>query len=144
MALARTREEINDFVTGWMRGALRFLMVQHPTRTSVGLSGGILVATIIDAFKPFLSGINVGAFTDVRLAIVGVFLSNVSLLFIKERLPESLEQEFAAVDRAIREGKLSAAHRKMLYLKIAQTELDRVALSTSERKKKPVRPRTST
>jgi len=142
--LARTREEINDLATGWMRGALRFLMVQHPIRTSVGLSGGILVATIIDAFKSFLPGINVAAFTDLRLAIVGVFLSNVSLLFKIERFPENLEQEFAAVHRAIREGKLSSAHRKMLYLKIAQTELDRVALSNSERERKPVRPRTGT
>jgi hypothetical protein len=126
---ARTHDEVIDLVTGWLRGSLRFLMVQHPTRTSLGLTGGIFVATIIDALKPLIPGINVASLTDLRLAIAGVFVSNIGLLFKKERLPEALEQEFEAVRIAAREGKLGAAQRKMLYLKIAQTELDRVAFS---------------
>jgi hypothetical protein len=122
--LAPTHDEFIDLVTGWVRATLRFLMVQHPTRTSVGLTGGITVGTIIDALKPSLPGINLMALTDLRLAIAGVFLSNVSLLFKKERLPEALEQEFAAVRKAAREGKLSGPQCKMLYVKIANTAID--------------------
>jgi hypothetical protein len=129
MKLAHAHEEVIGLVTGWLRATFRFLMVQHPTRTSLGLSGGITVATIIDAVKPSIPGVNIMALTDLRLAIAGVFVSNISLLFKKERLPEALEQQFAAVRIAAREGKLSAVQRKMLYQKIAQTELERALFS---------------
>jgi len=79
-----------------------------------------------------IPGINVTAFTDLRLAVAGVLISNVSLLFKKERLPETLEQEFAVIRIAAREGKLSVAQRKMLYYKIAQTQLDHATFSKSE------------
>jgi hypothetical protein len=118
-----------DTATAWIRGALRFCMVQHPTRTSVGIAGGVVVATVTDMLKPYLGAINVAALTDFRLAVCGVFVANVPLLFKKNVLPEPIEEEFRGVRLAIAEGKLSAAHQKLLYLKIAQNVIDRSALS---------------
>ena len=118
-----------DTVTAWTRGGLRFLMVQHPTRTSLGIAGGVLVATIADMLKPYLGAINTAALTDFRLAVCGVFVTNISILFNKKTLPEAIEKEFTAVRQAIVEGKLSPAHQKLLYLKIAHNVIDGAALS---------------
>jgi hypothetical protein len=118
-----------DAATAWARGAMRFFMVQHPTRTSVGIAGGFVVATLADLFKPYLGGINVAALTDLRMSLCGVFVTNVPLLFKKRVLPEAIEEEFDGVRLAIAEGKLSAAHQKLLYLKIAQNVIDRSNLS---------------
>ena len=66
-----------EAVSGWARGALRFFMVQYPTRTSLGIAGGVMVATAVDTLKPYLGSVNTAAITDFRLAICGVFCANI-------------------------------------------------------------------
>lgn len=118
-----------DVITDWARTCFRFAMVQQPTRTSLGIAGGVVVGLLVDIFKPVLTAINVSALTDLRLAIAGAFFANVPVLFKKNRLPESIEQEFAVIRLAVSEGRLSQAHQKLLYQKLAQKVIEKATIS---------------
>src|SRR3954454_21972727 len=100
-----------DAISSWTRGALRFFMVQYPTRTSLGIAGGVVVSTVLDMLKPYLGAINTAALSDFRLSLCGVFVTNIGLLFKRNSLPEDIEQEFTGIQRAISEGHLSQAHQ---------------------------------
>jgi hypothetical protein len=110
-----------DVITGWARTAFRFAMVQHPTRTSLGMAGGVFVGVLVDIFRPTLTWLNTNALTDFRLAISGAFITNVIVLFKRDDLPEDIENDFKAIRLAVESGKLSQAHQKLLYLNLAQS-----------------------
>lgn len=118
-----------DQTTEWARTAFRFAMVQHPTRTSIGMAGGVFVGLLADVFHRALTWINTNAMTDFRLAVSGAFIANILLLFKKNDLPESIENDFKAIRLAVQSGHLSQAHQKMLYLSLAQTIIKHSQLS---------------
>ena len=111
----------------WLRSILGLLLVRRPARTSLGVFGGVTAATCIDTFKTLIpSYVNVAALTDMRLALVGALLANVNVLWKKEVFSEELEEKFAAIRRAQREGNLSQATVKLMYIQLLEKELKAV------------------
>jgi hypothetical protein len=110
-----------DELTSKSRGALRFLFVQHPTRTSYG----ILFSTVLDFAKDlirpsFHDAVNWEAITPLRLMIVGVLVFHFPLLFRKHALPETIESQFSTIERATKAGGITALQKRMLYQSLAQ------------------------
>jgi hypothetical protein len=110
-----------DSVTALLRRALLFLLVKHPTRTSLGLAGGVFVGLVADLFKDFLpTQLNLSALGQIPLSISGAFVANLPSAIKKDRLPEDVEQQFQAIARAVHDGGLSKQQQKLLYQSLAQ------------------------
>lgn len=119
-----------DAWTGFLRGALRFLMLHSPMRTSLGATGGVCVGVLLDMFSPLVRGVDLSKVTDFRLAIAGIFVSNVTGIFKKEKFPETIEEQFAVAAKAIKDGELTQAQAKMLYIQIVTNALQHAKLTT--------------
>jgi hypothetical protein len=120
-----------DSPTAFLRGALRFLMLQSPMRTSIGATGGVFVGVLLDLFRPALKWLDLSAITDFRLMVSGIFIANVSGIFQKDKLPEPIEEQFRITARAITEGKLSPAQAKIYYAQIVTMALEHAKLTAS-------------
>jgi hypothetical protein len=93
------------------------------------MAGGIFVGLLLDIFRPTLTWLNTNGLTDFRLAVSGAFIANLSVLFKKDDLPESIENDFKAIRIASEAGRLSQAHQKLLYLNLAQSIVKQSHLS---------------
>jgi hypothetical protein len=116
--------------SGLAQAALRLFLVQHPKRTALGIGLGVVTSTLISGFGSILPlWVNKSAFTELNLAVCGVFCLNVPLLFSKDRLPEHIEEQFVAVRRGVSEGKLSPAQAQMAYAAIVKNVLAETSLN---------------
>jgi hypothetical protein len=107
--------------TLFLRSACGLLLARRPGRTSMGAFGGVTAATLIDTFKTlFPVGVNVAALTDLRLACAGAFVVNVDLLWKREVFSDDIEEKFAAIGRAKKEGDLSPAQVRMAYINLLE------------------------
>jgi hypothetical protein len=119
-----------DDVTSFLRTALKILLVQHPTRTSYGIIGGFVAEFLLDVFRSHIEPfVNFQAFTTLRLCLLSVLLFHSPFIFRKEQFPEDIELLFTAVNKAVMEGSLSPAQKRMLYREIAQRMIQQTKLN---------------
>lgn len=120
-----------DPFTGIARTVLQFLMLKSPMRTSIGATGGVFVGLLLNIFSPKLHSIDLSAVTDVRLAMAGIFLANVSALFDRGQLSDAIEDQFRLVARGVKAGELSKAQAKIYYGQIITKALQQSKLTTA-------------
>ena len=106
-------------------------MLKSPMRTSLGVTGGVLVGLLLDMFGRKLHFIDLSSVTDFRLAMAGIFLANVSGLFDRDQLPDALEEQFRLVARGVKAGELSKAQAKIYYGQIITRALQHSKLTAT-------------
>jgi hypothetical protein len=95
------------------------------------VSGGITTSTIIDAARGVIpDAINVSAFTDFRLAIAGAFVANLRIFSGKSRPPSDVEEAFETIKRAKKDGNLTDAQARVLYVGLCSRAIGNVHPST--------------
>lgn len=120
---------------GWLRDGMKVLLAQHPRRVTIGICGGVVLGMLIDAFKAMIPAtINVAAFTDFRLALAGIFVANAPVVLKRSSLPEDTEQMFTAVRLSVKEGNLTQAQTRALYIQVCHEVASKSRIATRGRR----------
>jgi hypothetical protein len=114
--------------TRYVRAALNLLLMKNPFRTSMGILAGVIAGFLAELFRPSLSALE---WMNVDIiarywpgCIVGAFCFNVPVFVKRHSLNEEIEEKLSAIRRCVREGKLSAAQAKTLYLRVAMDVIE--------------------
>ena len=121
-------------------GAVSFLLLEHPYRTSLGVVLGIVIGTLLDMFEPFFryfsatmqlpstTSLFVGC---VAMGILIIHLPNVGRLIRRDSTTDdNLQKSFDVIDEAKKRG-LSEREIRRLYLEVVERYLKNVALKDS-------------
>lgn len=121
-----------------LKRAIEILFVANPVSTSMGVLFGIVLESILELTKGGITkftGIDPGSIGMWRYIVIGIFLFNVPSLLKRKRLDENIENAFAFVKSAEKEGRLNRIDSKQAYRNIVRHVLDGVALNAEIQQK---------
>lgn len=135
-----------DLATALVTRATDILFVQNPKGTSVGAFCGIAADGMLKFFSPALGRLRdwiaPERINSFYLMAVGIVLFNISGIFRRRQLPNSIEDAFEAIRRMKREG-ASSVQVKMQLLALCSSVVEQVKLDVGRIDRKPQGPRAS-
>lgn len=128
----------SDVLSDTVNRSINFLLVNHPTRTSLGAVLGLVLEFLSKVFSPILnriSTINLSIINPWEYVIVGIFLMHLKTFYEaftkKTYLSENEERAFEAIRIGVKEGKITEWEAKNMYLKLCEKVLANVELKQS-------------
>jgi hypothetical protein len=123
-----------DNVSAFVKKATDILFVMNPTGTSMGTICGFILNDLTSLFDPILKRqefVDFGKVNIVFWVLLGIFLFNLPSLFRRPRLDPKIEAALASIANAKKEGHISVAQARLMYVSLYQKVLAEVTLDTT-------------
>lgn len=122
-----------DITTAGLSRASDILFVQNPKGTSFGVFLGVVVDGIVKLaaplFKRYETWVDIGRLNVVHCIAAGVVLLNITHIFRRRQLPNSVEDAFEAI-RLLKKSGASPVQVKLQLLALCSIVVERVKLES--------------
>ena len=136
-------EKIFDSVTKMSRKALDIIFIKYKIRTSLGVVVGNFIYTLQLVLKPILQElkkIDLLVIKYWQFVIIGILFLHIPTIFSafsrKPLFDENIEKLFASARAATKEGDLTTAQTRMVYINICNQVLKNVTLNEETKQTK--------